>query len=129
MDSLKKLLIPGIVVVLLAAFAIATLTGGEKTKTLTALFPRTVSLYEGSDVRVLGVPIGKVEKVTPQATDVKVTMSYDAEVQIPDDAQAVIISPSIVGDRFVQLTPVYKDSGKTLPDGARLDMTQTSTPL
>ena len=29
--------------------------GGEERKTLTAHFPRTVSLYEGSDVRVLGV--------------------------------------------------------------------------
>ncbi len=48
-------------------------------KTLTATFPRTVSLYEGSDVRVLGVPIGKVESVTPHATEVEVTMSYDAD--------------------------------------------------
>ena len=34
-------------------------------------------------------------------------MTYDADVKIPADAEAVIVSPSIVGDRFVQLTPVY----------------------
>ena len=36
---------------------------------------------------------------------------------VPADAKAVIISPSIVGDRFVQLTPVYK-GGRVLADGA-----------
>ena len=34
-------------------------------------------------------------------------MSYDAEYDVPADAKAVIISPAIVGDRYVQLTPVY----------------------
>ena len=40
----------------------------------------------------------------------------------------MIISPSIVGDRFVQLTPVYK-GGAMLADGARLDESRTATPL
>ena len=34
----------------------SSMFGGEERKTLTAHFPRTVSVYEGSDVRVLGVP-------------------------------------------------------------------------
>jgi phospholipid/cholesterol/gamma-HCH transport system substrate-binding protein len=37
----------------------------EDKRYLTAHFPRTVSLYEGSDVRILGVPVGVVESVTP----------------------------------------------------------------
>ena len=39
----------------------------RRRSTLTASFPRTVSLYEGSDVRILGVPVGKVETVAPRA--------------------------------------------------------------
>ena len=35
------------------------------TKTVTADFPRTVSLYEGSDVKILGVAVGKVDTVEP----------------------------------------------------------------
>jgi phospholipid/cholesterol/gamma-HCH transport system substrate-binding protein len=97
-------------------------------KTLTASFPRTVSLYEGSDVRILGVPVGTVESVTPTGTDVTVTMSYDAKYKLPADAKAVIISPAVVGDRFVQLTPVYT-GGKVLADGAKLSVEQTATPL
>jgi phospholipid/cholesterol/gamma-HCH transport system substrate-binding protein len=100
----------------------------ERTKTLTASFPRTVSLYEGSDVRILGVPVGTVESVTPTGTDVTVRMSYDAEHKVPAAAKAVIISPAVVGDRFVQLTPAYS-GGKVLADGAALSIEQTATPL
>ena len=68
---------------------------------------------------MLGVAVGTVDKVTPSGTDVVVTMHYDADVNVPADAKAVIVSPSIVGDRYIQLTPVYK-SGPKLADGAVL---------
>jgi len=127
MPNLMKFLVPGAIVALVAAFAVTMFTGEEQ-KHLTAIFPRTVSLYEGSDVRVLGVPVGTVDSVTPSGTGVKVEMSYDADLRIPADAEAVIISPSIVGDRFVQLTPVYR-TGPELKDDATLDLSKTSTPL
>ena len=91
---------------------------GQDKKYITASFPRTVSLYEGSDVRILGVPVGQVETVRPAGTDVTVRMSYDAKYDVPADAKAVIISPAIVGDRFVQLTPVFKKGEETLKDNA-----------
>lgn len=116
-----------LVVALVAALVVVFFPGSEK-RTLVADFPRTVSLYEGSDVRILGVPVGTVDTVTPQGTVVRVEMSYDAEHELPADAKAVIVAPSIVGDRFVQLTPAY-DGGETLPDGAQLSVEQTATPL
>jgi len=95
---------------------------------VTADFPRTVSVYEGSDVRVLGVKVGQIESVTPTGTTVKVVMTYDAETKIPADAKAAIIAPSVVGDRFVQLTPVYR-GGAVMEDGARLGSDRTAVPL
>ncbi len=77
---------------------------------------------------MLGVPIGKVDTVTPSGTDVVVTMSYDAKVKIPADAAAVIVSPSIVGDRFIQLTPVYT-GGVVMKSGATLETDDTAVPL
>jgi len=115
------------VLAVVAALLLAVLPDDDK-KTLTASFPRTVSLYEGSDVRILGVPVGTVETVTPTGTDVTVTMSYDAKHEVPADAQAVIVSPAIVGDRFVQLTPVYT-GGDVLEDGAELSIQETAAPL
>ena len=55
-------------------------------------------------------------------------MKYDGDIKIPADAQAVIISPSIVGDRYVQLTPVY-DGGDVLEDNVSLDESRTAVPL
>jgi phospholipid/cholesterol/gamma-HCH transport system substrate-binding protein len=100
----------------------------QEKKYITASFPRTVSLYEGSDVRILGVPVGAVESVTPSGTDVTVKMWYDAKYKIPADAKAVIVTPAIVGDRFVQLTPVYT-RGPVMADGATLSTKSTSAPL
>ena len=108
--------------------AVMTLRGGDDQKTLVASFPRTVSIYEGSDVRVLGVPVGTVDTVEPAGTTVKVTMSYDPSVKVPADVKAAIIAPSVVGDRFVQLTPVY-EKGPVLEDGATLDTDRTGVPL
>lgn len=124
---MRKFIVPGIIVALLAAAAVVMFRPDER-KTLTAHFPRTISIYEGSDVRVLGVPIGQVDSVTPAGTNVVVTMSYDADIEIPEDAEAVIIAPSIVGDRFVQLTPVY-DDGAVMADGATIPEDRTSVPL
>ena len=128
MPRWTSLVAPLIVAALVVAGLATFVLGGRPPKTLTAEFPRTVSLYEGSDVRVLGVPVGKVDSVTPSGTRVVVTMHYDSDVQLPRDAKAVIISPSIVGDRFVQLTPAYT-GGPTLADGARLTEQDTAVPL
>jgi len=127
MSRFTAVLAAGAVLAVVAALVLVLVPGQDK-KYVTASFPRTISLYEGSDVRILGVPVGEVESVTPAGTDVTVRMWYDAKYDVPADAKAVIISPAIVGDRFVQLTPVYRQ-GPKLPAHATLTERQTSTPL
>ena len=127
MSLLRRLAVPAVLLALVVAAGF-TMFRSEDTKTLTAHFPRTISIYEGSEVKVLGVAIGSVDQVTPSGTDVVVTMHYDADVELPEDAQAVIVAPSIVGDRYVQITPVH-DGGPTLADGAVLESEDTSVPL
>jgi len=126
--TLRRLLPIVIVLALLGALVYWAFGRGSDEKTLTAYFPRTVSLYEGSDVRVLGVRIGHVDKVVPEGQQVKVVMKYDDEVSVPIEAKAVIIAPSVVGDRYVQLTPPFK-SGEVLEDNAQLDGGRTQVPL
>ena len=128
MDLVKRLLVPLVVLGFVVAAAVSVL-GGDTARTVVAHFPRTISVYEGSDVRVLGVPVGTVTRVEPTGTDVAVTMTYDEEVKLPADAKAVIIAPSVVGDRYVQLTPAYSGTGEVLADGAELSVDQTSEPL
>ncbi len=129
MTRALRIAVPLLVLVLAVVAAVVVFGGGNGEKKLTAMFPRTVSLYEGSDVRILGVPVGKVDKVTPEGKLVKVEMTYDGDVDVPSTAEAVIISPAIVGDRYVQLTPVFQDGDKELQDDALLDESRTSVPL
>lgn len=126
--SLVRRIVPLLVIATLVVAAGISIFDSPDDKTISASFPRTVSIYEGSEVRVLGVAVGKVDKVTPSGTDVRVDMSYDPDVRLPADAGAVIVAPSIVGDRFVQLTPVYT-GGPTLPDGAVLAVDKTAVPV
>jgi phospholipid/cholesterol/gamma-HCH transport system substrate-binding protein len=111
----------------LAATAGCGVFGGD-TKTLSARFDRTVGVYEQSDVRVLGVRIGQVTKITPEGDSVRVDMEYDAKYDLPAEARAVVVAPSIVSDRYVQITPAYTD-GPVLAEGSVLDVDRTEVPL
>src|SRR4029077_14346616 len=128
LSVVTKVVLPLVLLALAVVGIVAFFFSGGKEKTLSAEVPPTVSIYQGSDVRVLGVPVGKIDSVTPSGTDVIVTMHYDADVQIPENAKAVIISPSIVGDRFVQLTPAYS-GGPVLASGTTLTQDGIAVPL
>lgn len=116
-----------IVIAVLGALVVAWPFGNDR-KTLTVEFPVTNSLYVGSDVRVLGVPIGRVDSLEPRGDHVLATISYDADVDIPAEARAVIISPAIIGDRYVQLAPAYS-GGAVLDDGASIEQERTEVPV
>lgn len=129
MSDVRRFLPVAVVVLLLLAGVVWMLGGNSDTKTVTAYFPRTVSIYEGSDVRVLGVAIGQVEEVVPEGTQVKVVMTYDGDVDVPQDAQAVIVSPSVVGDRYIQLTPAFEDGETVMADNTVIKVDKTAIPL
>ncbi|MCX2730408.1 MCE family protein [Saccharopolyspora sp. NFXS83] len=94
---------------------------------ITAYFDRAVGLYADSSVRVLGVDVGSVESVRPEGGQVRVEMSVDRGVRIPAEAKAVMVAPSLVSDRYVQLTPAYS-AGPQLDSGAVLGKDRTMTP-
>lgn len=118
-----------LVVVLLGLAAVLTVAiPGNGTKTVTAHFPRAVSVYDGTDVRILGVSVGRVTAVIPEGNSVRVEMEYDDRYDVPADAKAVIVTPTLVADRFVQLTPVH-ESGPVLADGADIPLPDTGVPV
>ena len=96
--------------------------GGGGKKHFSADFDRAIGVYVHSDVRVLGVKIGQVTKITPRGTKIHIDGEYDSSYKIPKDVSAVLLAPSIVSDRYVQLTPAYT-SGDTLPDRAFISHT------
>ena len=93
-----------------------------------AVFSGVVGLYEDNDVRVLGVKVGHVDEVIPQGDSVRVNMLVDRTIDIPANAKAVIVAPSLVSDRYVQFTPAYT-GGDTMAEGTLLTQDRTATPL
>src|SRR3546814_2223106 len=55
-------------------------------------------------------------------------MTYDASFKIPADAKAVVITPTLVADRFVQLTPVYEE-GPVMADKADIALKDRDVPV
>jgi virulence factor Mce-like protein len=125
-SRLRKLVVVGAVAVLLVAglTGFRLLRGGGTT--FSALFDTTVGLYKGSDVEVLGVSVGSVTAVKPEGSKVRVTMRLDRGRSVAADTGAVIVAPTLVSDRYVQLTKPYT-SGAKLRDGATIS--QTATPV
>jgi phospholipid/cholesterol/gamma-HCH transport system substrate-binding protein len=95
---------------------------------VTAYFDHAVGVYAGSDLRVLGVKVGRVDSVTPRGTKVEVTLTLDHGVRVPARAGAVVVAPSVVADRYIQLTPAWT-GGPQLTDGAVIPADRTATPV
>jgi virulence factor Mce-like protein len=95
---------------------------------VTAYFDKTVGVYSGSAVRVLGVPVGAITDVQPQGELVKVDMVLDGDVRVPEGAHAIIVAPSLVSDRYVQLAPAYT-AGPAMASGSTIPRERTTTPV
>jgi virulence factor Mce-like protein len=100
---------------------------GEDEYQVTAYFEKGIGLFENSDVTILGVPVGKVHKVDPVGSRVRVDMNINSDYKIPADATAEIVPISVISDRYVEFAPVYQ-SGPVLQDGATLDVASTKIP-
>jgi phospholipid/cholesterol/gamma-HCH transport system substrate-binding protein len=124
---LRNVTVVALVAVLIGG-AYVLFSSGNNGRKIVGYFTSAVGLYPGDQVRVLGVPVGKIDTIEPRPSDVKITMSMSNDVKIPKDAKAVIMSPNLVSARFIQLTPAYT-GGAVLPDGGSIDLARTAVPV
>jgi virulence factor Mce-like protein len=103
--------------------------GGGKTYKLVAYFPRAVSVYASSQVRVLGLPAGTVDSVDVVGDQVKITMSIETSTPVPADVKAQIVPQSLIGERYVQLTPAWIQGQPKAEDGHVIDAKDTIIPV
>jgi phospholipid/cholesterol/gamma-HCH transport system substrate-binding protein len=96
--------------------------------TVVAYFDNSNGVFPGDDVRIRGVPVGKVEKIEPQPLRAKITFWFDRHYNVPADAKAAILSPQLVTGRAIQLTPPYT-RGPTMANGAVISQDHTATPI
>ncbi|TAM65287.1 virulence factor Mce family protein [Mycobacterium sp.] len=118
---LAAVLIGGVVAV------VRTATGAGRTY-VTAYFDNSNGIYAGDSIVVLGVPVGKIEKIEPYPDRVKVSFWYKDKYKVPADAKAVILSPSLVTVRAIQLTPAY-NGGPAMKSHAVIPQERTAVPV
>ena len=95
--------------------------------TVVAYFPVANALYNGDKVEIMGVKVGAIDKVEPAGDKMKVTFHYANKYKVPADAQAVILNPTLVASRLIQLEPPYK-GGPVLADNAVIPEERTQVP-
>jgi phospholipid/cholesterol/gamma-HCH transport system substrate-binding protein len=116
---------------LLLALTLSLLTGcigpfaSEAGTKFEVVFTRTNNLFEGSDVRLLGVPKGKVLELTPEGADVIAVIQMEPGLDLPADVRAAVAPTSLLGERFVQLEPPYT-GGPKLEEGAVIGKDRTT---
>ena len=130
---IKKALTPretiGITLFVLTCFAVLlylwiTFGGSSPLKPVgyevQADFPEATLLAQTADVRISGVPVGRVIKMTRVGNRTRVTMDIKEKcAPIPSDTRAMLRLKTLFGETYVELTPGSRTAPK-LPDGGRL---------
>src|SRR4051812_34045991 len=125
----RTTLATALVVVMVLGVIVAVRATGQGARTMVVgYFDNSTGVFAGDDVRILGVPVGKVEKIEPQPQRVKISFWLDRKYKVPANVNAVILSPQLVTGRAIQLTPAYT-SGPTLQDGAEIPQNRTAVPV
>ncbi|QDH16950.1 outer membrane lipid asymmetry maintenance protein MlaD [Swingsia samuiensis] len=94
-----------------------------------ASFSQIDGLTVGSDVRLAGITVGHVdsEKVDPKTFQAQVTFTLNPSVKLPTDSAAIITSDSLLGGKYIALSPGGADA--TVKSGGVITETQGSISL
>ncbi|AQS89451.1 outer membrane lipid asymmetry maintenance protein MlaD [Neoasaia chiangmaiensis] len=96
---------------------------------LRAVFSQIDGLDVGADVRLAGITIGHVtsETVDPKDFRARVIFTVRKDVSLPDDSAAIVTSDSLLGGKYIALSPGGSDA--MLKPGAVMVQTQGSISL
>lgn len=119
----RRLLAVALCATVAASLPACGVLGGGDTYQLTAYFDRAVSVFPSSDVRVLGLPAGSVSDVVIDGDQVRIEMSIPSDIEIPADATAQIVPQSLIGERYIQISPAFKEGMTAAKDGDVLEHT------
>ena len=103
---------------------------GDDTYRVTARFTNVADLKNRAPVKIGGVTVGLVEKITldPVEFDAMVEMQIDRQFsEIPNDSGASILTSGVLGDRYIGLDP--GGSLEVLADGDEIFVTQSAVVL
>lgn len=127
--SRASVVIGSLVVVLALAAGIVGVRLYQKltNNTVVAYFTQANALYVGDKVQIMGLPVGSIDKIEPAGDKMKVTFHYQNKYKVPANASAVILNPTLVASRNIQLEPPYR-GGPVLADNAVIPVERTQVP-
>ncbi|MEA2449792.1 MAG: phospholipid/cholesterol/gamma-HCH transport system substrate-binding protein, partial [Thermoleophilaceae bacterium] len=89
-------------------------------------FPEATTLAEQADVRISGVPVGKVQSKQLGDNLTEAVLRIDPRyAPLPADTRAVLRQKTLLGETYVELTPGTRN-GPTIPDGHALPQGQVA---
>ena len=97
---------------------------------VTVQFPEATQLAQEADVRISGVPVGKVKTREPNASTglTDTVIEVDARyAPLPRDTRAILRQKTLLGETYVELTPGTEASGD-LADGGFLPPERQACP-
>lgn len=110
-DSPRAELVAGGLVLLTAAgfvlWSAGTVRLPRASYTLTAAFPSIEGVDVGTDVRLAGVPVGRITEIrlNPQTYFAEARLSLPDSIVLPVDSAALIQSDGLLGGGFIELQP------------------------
>ncbi|HZA11325.1 virulence factor Mce family protein [Mycobacterium sp.] len=112
---------------------IAAIVGWQLYRKLTnnsvvAYFPEALALYPGDKVQIMGVQVGAIDKIEPAGDKMKVSFHYANKFNVPANATASILNPTLVASRTIQLSPPYT-GGPKMKSGAVIPIERTQVPV
>src|SRR5215208_8241673 len=83
-------------------------------------FAEATLLAQTGDVRISGVPVGRVVKMERDGNRTRVTMQIKPRyAPLPSDTRAMLRLKTLFGETYVELTPGSRDAPR-LADGGRI---------
>jgi phospholipid/cholesterol/gamma-HCH transport system substrate-binding protein len=95
---------------------------------VTASFAEASQLSTEADVRISGVPVGKVKAIEPDTKTGRsiVTIELDSKYSpLPSDAKAILRQKTLLGETYVELTPGTAQA-QAIPEGGQLSEANVS---
>jgi virulence factor Mce-like protein len=94
----------------------------------TTSFAEATQLATEADVRISGVPVGKVKKIESDTATGRSKVEIELEgdyAPLPSDARAILRQKTLLGETYVELTPGSPDADP-IPEGGALAASQVS---
>ena len=132
MGGVRGELVKGVAFVVVTGVATAALgvaianPGDGDTVEYSARFSNAIALAVGDDVRIAGVKVGQVERISVAVQRVaEVEFSVERDHPLPASVTAAIKYRNLVGQRYVSLGEGAGDPNRLLPPGGQIPLART----